>query len=68
MVSLTSWFRSPGLMPAGRVPAQEQGYQPHYSEYPMGHEISPAVFARLVEWITQTLPPQPQGPSEPPAS
>jgi phospholipase/carboxylesterase len=37
---------------------KEQGYQPIYQEYPMGHEISPTLFADLVQWITRTLPPR----------
>jgi phospholipase/carboxylesterase len=35
---------------------QEQGYRPSYHEHSLGHEISPSLFAALVQWITQTLP------------
>jgi len=39
----------------------EQGYRPSYQEYPMGHEISPALFASLTRWIATTLPPRSPG-------
>jgi phospholipase/carboxylesterase len=35
---------------------REQGYHPLYREYPMGHEIQPALFVDLLRWITTTLP------------
>ncbi len=35
----------------------EEGFRPVYQEYPMGHEISPALFTALAGWIEQTLPP-----------
>ena len=36
---------------------EEQGYQPSYHEYDMGHEIPPTVLADLVPWLAQILPP-----------
>ena len=36
---------------------EEEGYSPVYKEYPMGHEITPAVLADLVPWMQQVLPP-----------
>ncbi|MBI2855251.1 MAG: esterase, partial [Chloroflexi bacterium] len=34
-----------------------QGYNPHYREYDMGHEISQEVLEDLVPWIRSVLPP-----------
>ena len=36
---------------------EEEGYQPDYHEYDMGHEIPPMVLADLHPWLTQVLPP-----------
>jgi phospholipase/carboxylesterase len=36
----------------------EQGYQPVYHEYPVGHAISPAEVAGLALWLRETLPPR----------
>jgi phospholipase/carboxylesterase len=36
---------------------KEQGYRPNYQEYPIGHEISPDLFASLVQWVMRTLAP-----------
>jgi phospholipase/carboxylesterase len=38
---------------------KEQGYPLVCQEYPMGHEIGPALFTGLVQWITKSLPPRP---------
>jgi predicted esterase len=35
---------------------KQEGFHPIYQEYPMGHEISPALFAGLIKWIFETLP------------
>ena len=37
---------------------KEAGYSPIYREYPTGHEISPALFAVMANWITRTQPPK----------
>lgn len=42
---------------ATRAFLEAEGYQPHYREYPMGHEIPPAVLQDLVPWLTAILPP-----------
>ncbi len=43
---------------AARRFLEEEGYQPSYHEYAMGHEIPPQVLADLVPWLTETLPPR----------
>jgi predicted esterase len=40
---------------------REEGFSPIYQEYPMGHEINPALFASLTRWIAKTLPPRSAG-------
>ena len=46
---------------AARDFLQEEGYAPSYHEYPMGHEIPPAVINDLVPWLTGVLPPRSSG-------
>jgi phospholipase/carboxylesterase len=38
---------------------EEDGYQPVYKTYPIGHAISPAEIADLKKWIGSVLPPLP---------
>ena len=42
---------------ATRAFLEAEGYQPQYREYPMGHEIPPAVLQDLVPWLNGVLPP-----------
>ena len=35
---------------------KEQGYQPVYQEYAMGHEVNEALLAKLTGWVARTLP------------
>jgi predicted esterase len=35
---------------------EENGYQPVYKTYPIGHQISPAEIADLREWLKLVLP------------
>lgn len=42
---------------ATRAFLEAEGYQPQYREYPMGHEIPPAVLQDLVPWLNGILPP-----------
>ena len=46
---------------AAREFLETEGYSPSYHEYPMGHEIPPAVISDLVPWLNGVLPPRPSG-------
>ena len=42
---------------ATRAFLEEEGYQPEYREYNMGHEIPLEVLQDLMPWLTTVLPP-----------
>jgi phospholipase/carboxylesterase len=41
-----------------RAYLEQEGYPVSYHEYPMAHEITPAVIRDLVPWLHETLPPK----------